>query len=83
MCTQIKISAKKNPEADSCGTGKDQIFVCELPNSTYQNVLCLACFLLNVSGICYSLYVKILDFTKDPIFFGVITFLSTYRSQRL
>ena len=45
-----------------------------------QTVLCLACFLLNVSGICQ---VKILDFTKDPIFLGGITFLSTYCSQRL
>ena len=45
-----------------------------------QTVLCLACFLLSVSGI---FHVKILDFTKDPIFWGVITFLSTYCSQRL
>ena len=45
-----------------------------------QNVLCLACFLLNFSGICC---VKRLDFMKDPIFLGVITFLSTYCSQRL
>ena len=45
-----------------------------------QTVLCLACFFFNVSGICQ---VKILDFTKDPILLGGITFLSTYCSQRL
>ena len=45
-----------------------------------QTVLCLACFLLNFSGICC---VERLDFMKDPIFFGVITLLSTYFSQRL
>ena len=57
----------------SFGSGKDQMYVGELPNSTCQNVLCLTCFLLNVSGICH---VKLLDFTKDPVFFWYfITFI--------
>ena len=75
MFTQKKSVQKRIPRQIHVDQGRTKFMYVNC-----QTVLCLACFLLNVSGICQ---VKILDFTKDPIFLGGITFLSTYCSQRL